>query len=246
MCGRFNILTDADALMTTFDILNENVQIESFSKSYNVSPSVKQTVVKTADDEGLTKVPVVRLGSEKQRLLQSAIWPLIPFWAGSEVPKFSTANARSESMTSKPSYRSAWKKAQRCLIPATGFYEWQFVEGQKRKQPWHIYHSEQPVMAFAGLWEHGRTEDGSMFVSCTIVTTKANALMEKIHNSNFRMPVILDPEYWDDWLSTNSQLALQLAVPYPEEQMAAHPISTRINYPAYNNPDCLDPVDPAR
>ena len=102
--------------MTTFDILNENVQLESFCKSYNISPSVKETVVETADDEGLTKIPVVRLGSENQRLLQSAVWPLIPFWAGSEVPKFSTANARCESMTSKPSYRNAWKKAQRCLI----------------------------------------------------------------------------------------------------------------------------------
>ncbi len=243
MCGRFNILTDADALMTTFEILSENCQLEPFEKRYNISPTAKNTAVGEAKDDRLITIPIVRRSSEGQRLLQSAIWPLVPVWANSEVPKYSTANARSESMTSKPSFRNAWRKSQRCLIPATGFYEWQSVAGQRHKQPWHIYHREQPVMGFAGLWERGWNSDGEAFESCSIVTTKANQLMSEIHNTNFRMPVIVDPDEWDEWLGLGDDTALQMARTYPEGRLTADPISMRINNPHYNQPDCLERVE---
>ncbi len=243
MCGRFNILTDIDALMTTFDILKENSQLESFSKRYNISPSGKNTAIGSSADERLTSIPIVRLGANNQRLLRNAIWPLVPNWSGSTVPKYSTANARCESMHSKVSFRNAWQKARRCLIPATGFYEWQNVANQRTKQPWHIFHRDQSVMAFAGLWEQNWDSEGAAFESCSIVTTQANQLMAEIHNSKFRMPVIIDSENWDIWLGGDHEVALRLTVPYAEGRLTANPIATHINNPKYNESDCLNPIE---
>ena len=245
MCGRYNILSDVDALMDTFEILQSDVQVEPFEPRYNISPSTRNLIVTTGDENRLTRVPIIRPASDLRRHLKSAVWPLIPVWANAQVPKYATANARSETMTQRVSFRNAWKRSQRCLIPATGFYEWQTVPGDNPKQPWHIYHREQSVMCFAGLWEHGQSTDGATFESCAIVTTEANQLMATIHNTNRRMPVIIDSTHWDEWLSADNDAALELAVPYPDGQLQAIPISTRINNPSYNRSDCLAPVEQA-
>ena len=243
MCGRFNILSDAEALMDTFEILQGNVELQTFEPGYNVSPSVRNTRIDSIHTARVTRIPIVRLGEDGRRVLQEAVWPLVPVWASGQIPKYATANARAETMTTLASYRNAWKKSQRCLIAATGFYEWQRVEYQKNKQPWHIYHLEQPVMGFAGLWEVGYTTEGEPFESCAIVTTSANQLMAEIHNSNQRMPVIIDPAKRDTWLGTDSEAALELAVSYRDGLLSADPISSRINNPGYNRPDCLEPID---
>ncbi len=229
--------------MNTFEILQGDMTLESFEPRYNISPSVRNTLVTSNEDGGLTRIPIIRPGLGHRRMLKSAIWPLIPIWAPAQVPKYSTANARSETMTSKASYHHAWKKSQRCLIPATGFYEWQNMTHHRYKQPWHIRHGNREVLSFAGLWERGQTLDGQEFESCSIVTTQANDLMAEIHNSNYRMPVIVDPECWDQWLSCDNEAALRLAVTYPDGQLTADPISTRINNPNYNRSDCLEPVE---
>ncbi len=243
MCGRFNILTDVDALMTTFEILKENNQLKPFFHRYNISPTAKNTSLENLDDERVVRIPIIRLGSDHRRWLKSAVWPLIPRWVGAMVPKYSTANARGEFMHSTASFRQAWRQAQRCLIPVTGFYEWQLKTNQRLKQPWHIYHRAQSIMALAGLWESGRTTQGDEFESCTIVTTQANRLMARIHNTNFRMPVIIDPPDWQTWLGCGNESALQLSVPYREGQLAAAPISTHINNPKYNEPNCINPME---
>lgn len=243
MCGRFNILTDVDALMTTFGILESNVELEHFEPRYNISPSKTNSEISSSGSSNLTLIPMVRLGDDNQLVLKNAIWPLIPMWAGSTVPKYSTANARSETMTTRSSYRNAWKNFRRCIVPATGFYEWQVVEGQRIKQPWHIRHQKQSVMGFAGLWERSWTDDGQPFESCTIVTTQANELMARIHNTNHRMPVIVDPELREVWLGDDNDSALELTVPYRNGELTADPISSRINNPKYNEQDCLDRID---
>ncbi len=229
--------------MNTFEILQGNVEVDAFEPRYNISPSARNLAITSADDSHLTRVPIVRPGCDRRRHLKSAIWPLIPFWADAQVPKYATANARSETMTQRASFRNAWKRSQRCLIPATGFYEWQSVTGESRKQPWHIYHQDLAVMSFAGLWERGVTPDGEVFESCTIVTTEANQLMATIHNSNRRMPVIVDSTHWDQWLDADNEAALELAGSYPDGLLQATPISTRINNPNYNRSDCLEPVE---
>jgi len=243
VCGRFNILTDADTLMRTFNILPGNFKLEPFEPRYNISPSTRKVAISSKQDGAITHIPIVRLGADGRRHLTAAIWPLIPVWANAEVPKYATANARAETMVERPSFRNAWQQAQRCLVPATGFYEWQNVAGLGHKQPWHIWHTDQALMAFAGLWEKGRTADGTLFESCAIVTTKANQLMTQIHNTNQRMPVIVDADNRDQWLGRDSHSALQLTASYADGRLQAVPISTRINNPNYTYSDCLEPLD---
>ncbi len=243
MCGRFNILTDVDTLLAVFEVTSYNKsEIQPLLNRYNISPSQRNIAIHSLNLDLLSMIPIVRLGDDGERVLINAIWPFIPVWAGYQIPKYSTANARSETMVNLASYRNAWKNSQRCLIPATGFYEWQSVSEMKNKQPWHIKHENQAIMAFAGLWERGNLVDGTPFESCTIVTTAANSLMQKIHNSKQRMPVIIDPENTDQWLDNDSDAALQLAVTYPNVGLQAYPISNRINNPSYHQKDCIEPV----
>ena len=245
MCGRFNILTDVEALVATFEILHDHCLLDEFEPRFNISPSLKNTPISTEFAKSLTTIPIVRLNMDNQKILHSAVWPLVPSWAGEQVPKYSTANARSETMTEKASFRNAWKLSQRCLIPATGFYEWQKVQDQKNKQPWHIRHNESNVMSFAGIWEKGRTSEDEPFISCSIITTRANQLMSQIHNSNHRMPVIIDPENRDLWLGRDNDSAFSLTATYGDGRLIAHPISTKINNPKYSVPDCIDAIEPS-
>lgn len=239
MCGRFNIITDSQALVEAFEILYENVQIESFVPRYNISPSKREAAVRV-DNPDITTIPVV-LHSENGKVLKSAIWPLVPVWAKGVIPKYSTANARSETMVEKNSFRHSWKHAQRCLIPATGFYEWQLVPGSSRKQPWHIQHKNQKIISFAGLWEPVNLDDGKTALFCTIVTTQANELMSEIHNSDHRMPVIIDPESRDEWLVGDSETAFSLTGTYPDGMLEAYPISTQVNNPHADSAEIIEP-----
>jgi len=112
-----------------------------------------------------------------------------------------TINARAETVASKPAFRNAFRY-RRCLIPADGFYEWQVVPGSKTKQPWFIVLRDREPMAFAGLWERWRSQEGEDLESCSIIVTDANELMQPIHD---RMPVILAPGDWDAWLETEAK-----------------------------------------
>ena len=241
MCGRFNITTDADALLSAFEVLEEHSQISSFVPNYNISPSPREKEISEENLGALTFIPIVRKQGG-QRTFEMAIWPLVPKWSAGKIPKFSTANARFETVDQLASFRTAWKYSQRCLIPATGFYEWQIVEGEKRKQPWHISHQSQAVMSFAGLWERSFTKEGNSILSCSIITTQANQMMSEIHNSNQRMPVIVDPELRDVWLEEVPQQVKSFAEPYPDGLLGAYPISSRVNIPTVNSPQCIKPL----
>ena len=242
MCGRFNILTDVDTLLTAFEILENQSEVSTFEPRYNISPSPKNKPIDAFSDV-LTRIPIVRLDQHGGRVLRSAIWPLVPVWSQGVIPKYSTANARSETMTSAASYRAAWRNGRRCLIPATGFYEWQVIGNGRPKQPWHIWHKSQTIMSLAGLWENGYTDDGEVYESCTIVTTEANELMAKIHNTSKRMPVIVDPDDRDTWLSKDHDSANHLVRTYDDGHLEADPISTRINNPQYSDPDCVERIE---
>lgn len=239
MCGRFNIITDTQALVEAFEILYENVQVEPFAPRYNISPSKRETAIQ-ADNPNITTIPVV-LHSDNGLVLRNAIWPLVPIWAKGVIPKYSTANARSETMAELRSFRHSWNHARRCLIPATGFYEWQLVPGSSRKQPWHIQHKNQKIMSFAGLWEPVKLDDETTSLSCTIVTTQANELMSEIHNSNHRMPVIVDPESRDKWLVGDAETAFDLTRTYPDGMLDAYPISTWVNNPHADSVEIIEP-----
>ena len=220
MCGRYNLITDAQALVDFFDIGQNLFDTGDLSPHYNIAPG--------------QAVPIVRQGDAGRELLP-AKWGLVPHWSKEAKPKYSTINARAETVAEKPTYRDAFKR-KRCLIPATGFYEWK-REGDK-KTPYHIRMKGGELFAFAGLWDHWDKE-GKGFDSCSIIVTAANAAMRPIHD---RMPVILDPAQYNSWLNPahfNRARLESLLVPYAG-RLETWPVSRRVNSPANDEPECIE------
>jgi putative SOS response-associated peptidase YedK len=147
-------------------------------------------------------------------------------------------NARAETVAEKPSFRTAFKR-RRCIIPASGFYEWQ--KTANGKQPVFIHAADKSPLGLAGLWEIWQGGDGSYLESCTIITTSPNSLMRPIHN---RMPVILEPEDYATWLhpDPDPMVGLHLLRPFPAEKMTAYPVSTYVNSPRNEGEACIAPV----
>jgi putative SOS response-associated peptidase YedK len=148
-------------------------------------------------------------------------WGLIPSWAKDATISNKLSNARGETVAEKPSFRSAFKY-HRCIIPASGFYEWKTEAGVK--QPWYMSLKSEEPMAFAGLWERWNDIE-----TCCIITTTANSLMEIIHD---RMPVIITPDQYETWLSPSvkiTEMLLPMIRPHDSESMQAWPVSRELN-----------------
>lgn len=170
--------------------------------------------------------------------LQLLNWGLIPFWtkdlASALKLRVSTLNCISEEMYDKPSFRDAAKQGRRCLIPCTGFYEWRWQNPDDKKSvkyPYFIYVKDQPLFSIAGLYSKWvDPQSSSPFYTYTVLTTKANQLMDKIHNTRRRMPVVIPREYEKDWLNPvlTKDDVLALCTPLDGGRMAAHTISRRI------------------
>ena len=207
---------------------NTNVFDDSyFAPSYNVAPQSMQ--------------PVVRLDSETgQRELTVMRWGLIPFWAKDAKIGYSTINAKSETVTTSPTFRDAMKR-RRCLIPAEWFYEWQKIDA-KTKQPYAIGLRDGSLFAFAGLWEtwKDKTKD-QVLETYTVLTTDPNELMEPIHN---RMPVILAPNDYQRWLEPGepTQLPVDLLRPYPAQEMRAWKVGSAVGNVRNNEPELIAPI----
>jgi putative SOS response-associated peptidase YedK len=225
MCGRYTLRVSPTELAEIFGVINSL----ELKPRYNISPT--QTVAMVRQPE-----------QDAGRELALAKWGLIPSWA--DDPKIGSRmiNARADGIATKPSFRSAIKK-RRCLIPTDGFYEWKPIEGEKTKLPYHITVRDVPAFAFAGLWESWTGPDGINIESCTIITTEANELMQQVHN---RMPVILDSADYDRWLDHGKQSAddvLDLLIPFPAERMQMTPVSTLVNSPKNERPECVQPLN---
>ncbi|MEI2581228.1 SOS response-associated peptidase [Scytonema sp. PRP1] len=222
MCGRFTLSQTAEAIYQTFHVN----KIPDLEPQYNIAPT--QMVA------ALLYNP-----ESKQRQFQKLRWGLIPSWAKDLGMGSKLINARAETAAEKPAFRSAFKH-RRCLVVADGFYEWQTKEG--KKQPFYFHLKEGKPFGFAGLWEQWRSPQGEEITSCTILTTKCNELLEPIHE---RMPVILQPQDYSLWLDPQVQTPeplQQLLHPYPSEAMMAYRVSTVVNSPKHNSPDCIKPL----
>ena len=217
MCGRYNLITDAEALIDFFEI--ENSVLDEFGPRYNIAPS--------------QDMPIVRdTGGGRELVL--ARWGLVPHWSKEEKPKFSTINARADTIADKPTYRDPFKR-KRCLVPSTGFYEWKREDDQKI--PHHIRLPDGELFAFAGLWDHWDKE-GAGFDSYSIIVTGANETMQPIHD---RMPVILNPAQYNTWLNNKNFNRAQLEsmlVPYGGT-MEAYPVSRYVNSPQHDDAGCV-------
>lgn len=214
MCGRYTLRTKLNLLLSQF--ASELAEGAEWEPRYNIPPTAR--------------VPAVRL-QEGKRQLALFKWGLIPSWAKDSKIVYSTINARSDTVATKPAFRSAFKK-RRCLVLAGGYVEWQ-TDG-KTKLPWLYEVDGGKPFAFAGLWEWWGGPDGKEPVeSCTILTTDANELASEVHN---RMPVTLDEDDYDAWLA-GEEIPL---VPFDSERMTARPISTTINNVKNQGPQCVD------
>jgi putative SOS response-associated peptidase YedK len=169
-------------------------------------------------------------------------WGLIPLFARGVPPKYSTINARVETVQTAASYRGPWERGQRCLVIARGFYEWQVQADGKTKIPFYIHTNDQEVFAFAGLWDSSKTDTGECIESVTHITLPANSLVGEIHNTKHRMPAILERAARDAWLSGTPEEAWKTLVPYPDDLMVAWQVSSRVNTPKNNDPTLIEPI----
>jgi putative SOS response-associated peptidase YedK len=168
-------------------------------------------------------------------------WGLIPYWAKDAAIGAKAINAVSETAAEKPMFQDAMKR-RRCLIPANGFYEWKKL-GPKAKQAYHVGLANDGLFAFAGLWDRWKSPDGSVIVSCTILTTEANSLLKDVHD---RMPVILAPEDYDLWLDpgiTDPARVADLLKPYEARLMRKYPVNSTVNKVENDGPECAQEVE---
>jgi len=167
-----------------------------------------------------------------------ARWGLVPAWSRESKIKYSTINARIESVAEKPTYRSPFKH-KRCLIPADGFYEWKVVNGHKI--PHHIRMRDGEVFAFAGLWDHWEG-GGQTLDSCSIIVMPANEIMKPLHD---RMPAIIAPAHYDRWLDSrmdDKQEIMGYLNSAPSAGLSFYPISTWVNTPKHDDERCILPA----
>lgn len=219
MCGRFNLTASGEEIAAAFEL----DEAPSLRPRYNIAPSQAVAVVGFQPRTG-------------RRGLAELVWGLA--LGGAKPGDRRLINARSETAAVRPAFREAFR-SRRCLIPATGFYEWE-KRAAERPRPWLFRLASGEVFAFAGLWEPPLEKGGR--ATCAILTTDPNPLAGKVHD---RMPVILPREAYGRWLdpAVRSEEALRpLLGPFPEAAMVAYPVGTAVNRPANDDPSCLAPA----
>jgi putative SOS response-associated peptidase YedK len=222
MCGRFTLTIDPAELQDTFGEYSFPTQ---FAPRFNIAPSQ----------------PILAIPNNGNKQADFFVWGLIPSWAKDSTMGNRLINARAETLAEKPAFRGSYKY-KRCLVLADGFYEWKKVPETKAKVPHFVFQKSRQVFAFAGLWDEWNSPDGSQVKSCTIVTTRPNEFMASIHN---RMPVILPPEAYPQWLdpAVRTRESLDpLLQPFPAEKMDAYPVSTLVNNPKNDLSECVIPA----
>ena len=226
MCGRYTVRS----IQPVAELFGISLPPE-FQPRYNVAPTQNALVVRSAaESAGPAGVKFGRRGD----LLR---WGLVPSWAEDPSVGNRMINARAETAAQRPAFRDAMRR-RRCLVPADGFYEWQAVEGSKRKRPHLIRMKDDAPFAFGGLWESWRRGDEPV-ETFTILTTSPNDLVAPIHD---RMPVIVPPSEFDRWLdpSVGAEKVADLLRPFPAERMQTQLVSTAVNNPANDDPSCAE------
>jgi putative SOS response-associated peptidase YedK len=216
MCGRYSFALEDALILERFGL---RVRTAIYKARYNCSPTQDLAVI--ANDAPDT--------------LKFFRWGLIPSWATVGTGAQSLLiNARAETLIEKPSFKNAFRN-RRCLVPATGFFEWERVP-----TPFHIRLKNGDAFCFAGLWDKWTSGDGGIIHSFTIITTSPNKLVEQIHD---RMPVILHREDESRWIAPNPDPALaELLKPFPADQMEAWRVSTQVNSPKNDHREIINPL----
>ncbi len=214
MCGRFALQSSAKDIADYLEVDPP----QAFVSRFNIAPT---TPVLAKTEQGLTFFS----------------WGLVPSWAKDANIGSRMFNARAETVATKPSFRNAFKR-RRCLVPASGFYEWKPEEGGKQPYFCHLKHQ---LFCFAGIWEHWQDSMGNELQSCAILTTDAVGTMRQVHD---RMPVVLRDELRDQWLDhhdENTEQAMD-CIAQLEDRFDVYPVSTKVNAARYDSPDLVNPI----
>jgi putative SOS response-associated peptidase YedK len=225
MCGRFTLRTSSQKLLENFGVTFPEV-----SPRYNIAPTQLVLALRTTPAGTGRQAAALR-------------WGLIPSWAKDLKIGAKSINARAETVAEKPMFRTAVKR-RRCLVLADGYYEWR--ASGKAKQPYHFRFEDQRPFAFAGLWEAWRGPEGNdpPLETCTIITTAARGIAATLHE---RMPVIIPPSEYDQWISPqplDPALLETLLQPSQQDEVVPVPVSTLVNSVKNDRPECLQPSDP--
>jgi putative SOS response-associated peptidase YedK len=234
MCGRFTSTAQLSLLAERFRA--QPAGVEGHQPSWNVAPA--------------SDILVVVAGSKGARQLRELRWGLVPRWAKDPQRKNQIINLRAETVREKPTWQRNLAQ-RRCIIPIDGFYEWQAQGKGQRKQPFYITARDGKPLALAGLWgtwrdpdaDKGKHDGDGELWTCTILTTTANRLMGSVHH---RMPVILPPEAWDEWLDPDNHDVERLTAllePAPEELLALWPVDQAVSNPRNNRPELVEPME---
>ncbi|MDN4090941.1 SOS response-associated peptidase [Paenibacillus polymyxa] len=207
MCGRFTLTAALPDVLNTFSVDEANYE---YSPRYNIAPS--QTIAVVADHDG-------------RRVLEGYRWGLVPRWAKDIKIGFKMINARAETLDTKPTFRNLLAR-NRVIIPADGFFEWQ--NQGKEKQPFRFQLESKQIFGFAGLYDEWIDPEGNKLRSCTIITTRPNELVQRVHD---RMPVILAEDAVNIWLDRNVSSVdqvMNMLQPYPGKSMIVYPVSRSV------------------
>jgi putative SOS response-associated peptidase YedK len=221
MCSRYSLTSPPEAVRSYFDTVNEPV----FPPRYNIAPT--------------QPVAIVRLDPKGRRELALVRWGLIPSWVKDPRGFATLINARSEGAADKPAFRGAMRH-RRCLVPADGFYEWTGARGRKR--PHLVRPRAAGPFAMAAIWEHWMGGDGSELETMAILTVPANRSLAALHD---RMPALLPPSSFADWLDCRSGSAVEAApllAPAPEDLLEITEVSPLLNDPRREGPELQEPV----
>lgn len=222
MCGRYALYTDIYE-WSQFAVPWPFEDGFTWTASYNIAPSDFAPVV-------------LNLASP---VIARYRWGLIPAWSKDAAIGNRMINARAETVAEKAAFREPFKK-RRCIVLADGFFEWK--KSGRRKTPIYVRAQNRDLLGFAGLWEHNKLPTGERHRTFTIITTQPNELIEPIHN---RMPVILSPEDYSDWLASSPRdlnALRDLLRPCSRERLKTYPVSQYVNSPRNNGAECIQPV----
>jgi putative SOS response-associated peptidase YedK len=219
MCGRFAFFGNNQTNLESLGVVSDPPLMES----YNITPAQDIVVIRTWPETGVLEYGML-------------CWGLLPFWSKTNKTKFPLINARAEGIEKKPSFRGPFKY-RRCIIPASGFYEWQKRTGGK--QPYYIRPKDKAVFLMAGIWDHWEGEGGTI-ETCAIITAEPNSAVAEIHD---RMPAILARDRALAWLDPGAGQGdlLKMLKPYPAKKMEGYPVNSIVNNTRNIGPECIAP-----
>ncbi|HZP88989.1 MAG TPA: SOS response-associated peptidase [Burkholderiales bacterium] len=221
MCGRYELHTPVEEVAREFDAMLTD-ELRDYGAHYNIAPSLR--------------VPVVREGRHG-RVLEAMTWGLVPSWSKNAKGN-KPVNARAETLFDKPMFRNAILR-RRCLLPANGYYEWR--QDGARKQPFWVGMTDGSVFGLAGIWEYWRQEGHDPLITCAVIVTDANELLQPIHD---RMPVIVRREDYARWLDptlTDQAAIARMMRPVPANMLCVYPISPRVNNARNDDAQLIEP-----